>query len=187
MLKNKASSYQCFGIKCCHTYSSNPRLIDLYVSKNGTNYSIWANLELEYTSGDQLFLIDPITPKYKYLKVIIKATFGANQTYLNQIFVCAEHPNASIPVKQVNPTPCDPPVQQPKNLLSSKLPKDLYYDDSEYSKGDWTELRSPIRYNETENGTMTARDLAPSDHFFSKQQSVRVSMEHKEILSIRSS
>ena len=99
MLKNKAQFYQWFGIRCWYTYSSNPKEIDLYVSKDGVNYVTWANFHLKYVEGYQFFSIDPIGQRYKYIKIIIKDTFGSNQTYLNQVLLLEENPNSEVPVK----------------------------------------------------------------------------------------
>lgn len=39
-----------------------------------------------------MFIIDPITAKYKYLKIEILNTFGASRTYMNQVFLYEEIP-----------------------------------------------------------------------------------------------
>eukprot|EP00347_Sterkiella_histriomuscorum_P022779 403337194 len=91
-LKKKPKFFQCFGFHCTHTYSSNPSLIDLFVSKDGIQFKHWTTLNPYFKEGRQLFSIDPIGPSYKFLEVIIKETYGANRTYMNQIYLMEKHP-----------------------------------------------------------------------------------------------
>ena len=82
-LRRKGRFYQCFGFSCAHAYSSNPALIDLFVSKDGINFRHWTSINTVYREGRQLFAIDPIGPSYKFIELIVKETYGANRTYMN--------------------------------------------------------------------------------------------------------
>ena len=176
MLKNKAQFYQCFGIQCWYTYSSNPKEIDLYISKDGANFVTWANFHLKYVDGYQFFNIHPIGERYNYLKCIIKDTFGSNQTYWNQILLWEENPNADIPVKLPKQ-----PISNSYDLNKLSYIQELEeWDVGESSKPSSFAARSPLKYWETDNGTMTARELFASEHILSKKESVRVSIEDPE-------
>ncbi|CDW77626.1 UNKNOWN [Stylonychia lemnae] len=103
-LKTKAKFYQCFGFYCSHAYSSNPSLINLFVSKDGIQFKHWTSLNPVFKEGRQLFAIDPIGPSYKYLEVVIQETFGANRTYMNQLYLLEKHPKFLFQ-KEQSPTP----------------------------------------------------------------------------------
>lgn len=42
-------------------------------------------------------MIDPLDSSYSYIKILIKETFGASKTYLNQLFLLAEPPKEIVP------------------------------------------------------------------------------------------
>lgn len=91
-IKNRPKSFQCFGWYCWHCYSSNPSVVSLSVSSDKNTFYKWASLQADLKAGVQIFIIDPITSKYKYLKIEIQETFGASRTYMNQVFLYEEIP-----------------------------------------------------------------------------------------------
>jgi hypothetical protein len=62
------------------------------VSKDGIYFRHWTSINTVHREGRQLFAIDPIGPSYKFIELIVKETFGANRTYMNQIFLLEQHP-----------------------------------------------------------------------------------------------
>ncbi|CAG9310378.1 unnamed protein product [Blepharisma stoltei] len=86
-LDSYPSQYTCFGWYCWHSYTSNPSVVDLYVSKDNQTFKKWTTLSAKLSSSPQYFSIDPIQPSYKYIKVVVKETFGASNTYINQVFL----------------------------------------------------------------------------------------------------
>ncbi|CAD8087001.1 unnamed protein product [Paramecium sonneborni] len=82
---------KCFGFDCWHDYQSNPSVIELMVSLNGENFITWTTLYPELKQGIQLFQIDPLGTRYQFIKIIIKETFGASKTYLNQVYLLEEY------------------------------------------------------------------------------------------------
>eukprot|EP00357_Protocruzia_adherens_P010935 CAMPEP_0114983230 /NCGR_PEP_ID=MMETSP0216-20121206/6578_1 /TAXON_ID=223996 /ORGANISM="Protocruzia adherens, Strain Boccale" /LENGTH=811 /DNA_ID=CAMNT_0002345177 /DNA_START=147 /DNA_END=2582 /DNA_ORIENTATION=- len=89
----RAQSFQCFGIYCWHAYSSNPKCLELHVSSDGSNFTLWGSFTAALKSGAQYFTIDPLGVRYHYLRVVLKGTYGANKTYLNQVFLLEENPD----------------------------------------------------------------------------------------------
>jgi len=84
--------YKCFGFYCWHDYPSNPSIIELLASTDGNNFITWTVIHAELRAGVQLFQIDPLATRYNFLKIVIKETFGASKTYLNQVFLFEENP-----------------------------------------------------------------------------------------------
>jgi hypothetical protein len=91
-MKYRPKSFQCFGWHCWHCYSSNPAVVSLSVSADKNSFYKWASLHADLKAGVQLFIIDPITIKYKYLKIEILESFGASRAYMNQVFLYEEIP-----------------------------------------------------------------------------------------------
>ena len=92
MIKSPCNYFKYFGIYCWHAYSTNPKTIQISFSENNNKYFLIGEFELNMTPSPQFFQIDNITikkniKKIKYLKLIIKETFGGNRTYINQIFL----------------------------------------------------------------------------------------------------
>ena len=92
MIKSPDNYFKYFGIYCWHAYSTNPKTIQISFSENNNKYYLIGEFELNMSPSPQFFQIDNITiqkniKKIKYLKLIIKETFGGNRTYINQIFL----------------------------------------------------------------------------------------------------
>ena len=89
------NNYQSFGIFCWHGYNSNPKLIEIQISKTNIDKNEFLSLglyELEIKSGIQVFPIEfcnDLEDKkiIKYLKIIIKENYGEKWTYINQIML----------------------------------------------------------------------------------------------------
>ena len=85
------------GIYCWHAYPTNPKLIEIQISKNaGKNFVSLGNFDLCLKPGRQLLQLeddaDYILPKDIYdnniiIKLIIKETFGDKRTYINNIYL----------------------------------------------------------------------------------------------------
>ncbi|KAM3145479.1 hypothetical protein pb186bvf_002523 [Paramecium bursaria] len=82
---------KCFGFDCWHDYTSNPSVIELWVSTDGENFITWITIYPELKQGIQLFQIDPLGSRYKFIKIFIKETFGGSKTYLNQVLLLEEY------------------------------------------------------------------------------------------------
>ena len=85
------------GIYCWHAYNTNPKLIEVQISKNkGKNFFSLGNFDLCLKPGKQLlqleddsncFLSKDIANDNLVLKLIIKETFGDKRTYINNIYL----------------------------------------------------------------------------------------------------
>jgi hypothetical protein len=94
-MKSRAGRMACFGWRCWHAYTSNPSVAELYVSVDGFSFVKWCGFEAEMSSEIQFFKIDPLPTRYKYIKLKILETFGANKVYINQVFLLDECPIGS--------------------------------------------------------------------------------------------
>lgn len=50
-LRQRPPFLQTFGFYCWHSYTSNPRLIELLVSQDGSQFMSWATLRPEMVAG----------------------------------------------------------------------------------------------------------------------------------------
>lgn len=83
------------GIYCWHAYPTNPKLVEVLISKNDNNNFIsFGNFDLCLKPGRQLLQLDEgdnnflITENDNYIiKLIIKETYGDKRTYINNIYL----------------------------------------------------------------------------------------------------
>ena len=84
------------GIYCWHAYPTNPKLVEVLISKNhDNNYISFGNFDLCLKPGRQLLQLDEEndtnflnTENNNYsLKILIKETFGDKRTYINNIYL----------------------------------------------------------------------------------------------------
>ena len=85
------------GIYCWHAYPSNPKLIEVQISKNnGKTYLTLGNFDLCLKPGRQLLQLEDdseyilskdISNNNIIIKLIIKETFGDKRTYINNIYL----------------------------------------------------------------------------------------------------
>ena len=92
MIKLPNNYFKYFGLYCWHSYTTNPKIIQISFSENNNKYYNIGEFELNMLPSPQFFPIDNIInkrniKKIKYLKLIIKETFGGNRTYINQVFL----------------------------------------------------------------------------------------------------
>lgn len=95
-LKSRPGEMRGFGWYCWHGYSSNPSIVELYISSDGKDYIPWGSFHAQLKAGGCFYSIDPITREYKYIKIIINETFGASRTYINQLYLLADAPRMPI-------------------------------------------------------------------------------------------
>ena len=84
------------GIYCWHAYPTNPKLVEILISKNNeNNYISFGNFDLCLKPGRQLLQLDDendsnflSTENNDYsLQIIIKETYGDKRTYINNIYL----------------------------------------------------------------------------------------------------
>ena len=84
------------GIYCWHAYPTNPKLVEILISKNNDdNYISFGNFDLCLKPGRQLLQLDEEndtnflnTENNSYtIKIIIKETYGDKRTYINNIYL----------------------------------------------------------------------------------------------------
>jgi len=83
------------GIYCWHAYPTNPKLVEVLISKNDDkNFISFGNFDLCLKPGRQLLQLDEgdnnflITENDNYIiKLIIKETYGDKRTYINNIYL----------------------------------------------------------------------------------------------------
>ena len=95
-LKEYPKKIKAIGIYCWHAYPTNPKLIEILISKNNdNNYISFGNFDLCLKPGRQLLQLDEendtnflITENNNYIiKIIIKETYGDKRTYINNIYL----------------------------------------------------------------------------------------------------
>lgn len=96
-------NYYWFGWTCWHAYSSNPAVVELYASEDGEHYKKLAQLHGKFVEGAQYFPIEPLRSENLYLKVVIRETFGASKTYINQLLLLDEGPRERKVLENVGP------------------------------------------------------------------------------------
>ena len=84
------------GIYCWHAYPTNPKLVEILISKNNDdNFISFGNFDLCLKPGRQLLQMDEEndsnflnTENNNYIiKILIKETFGDKRTYINNIYL----------------------------------------------------------------------------------------------------
>ena len=86
--KPSSNRFNYFGVYCWHAYQTNPKLIDVYYSNDNKVYTFLGGFELELIGGVQMFKIENTKGNLndmKYIKLVIKRTYGGRRTYLNQV------------------------------------------------------------------------------------------------------
>ena len=95
-LKEFPKKLTAIGIYCWHAYPTNPKLVEILISKNDENNFIsFGNFDLCLKPGRQLLQLDEEndinllnTENNNYIiKIIIKETFGDKRTYINNIYL----------------------------------------------------------------------------------------------------
>lgn len=81
-----------FGWYCWHSYTSNPAAVELDVTADYTIYKRWCNFQAPLSSRPQIFSIDAIGKNWKAIRVTIRETFGAANTYMNKVFLLDKYP-----------------------------------------------------------------------------------------------
>ena len=96
LFKEMPKKISALGIYCWHAYPTNPKLIEIQISKNkGMSFISLCNFDLCLKPGKQLLQFDYETnPALKkenindiIIKLIIKETFGDKRTYINNIYL----------------------------------------------------------------------------------------------------
>ena len=96
LFKEMPKKISAIGIYCWHAYPTNPKLIEILISKNnGINFVSLGNFDLCLKPGKQLLQFDyelnpPLIKENKLdliIKLIIKETFGDKRTYINNIYL----------------------------------------------------------------------------------------------------
>ena len=95
--KEYPKKLKALGIYCWHAYPTNPKLVEILISKNNDNNFIsFGNFDLCLKPGKQLLQLDEnennknflITENNNYIiKLIIKETYGDKRTYINNIYL----------------------------------------------------------------------------------------------------
>lgn len=88
--KTRPELCTCFGWYCWHSYKSNPSLVELWASSDLARWAKWGEFKGKSTNGENLFRIQGLNKSFKYLKIVVKETFGSANTYINQVFLYEE-------------------------------------------------------------------------------------------------
>ena len=82
------------GIYCWHAYPTNPKLIEVLISKNFGEKKSFGNFDLCLKAGRQLLQLEDednfLTPKFNdnyTINLIIKETYGDKRTYINNLYL----------------------------------------------------------------------------------------------------
>ncbi|KAL4471680.1 hypothetical protein ABPG74_008573 [Tetrahymena malaccensis] len=91
-LQERPRYFKCVGFDCWHDYSTNPAVIEISVSTDGSNFVTWATLRAELKAGVQLFSIDNLGKRYNFIKYNVKETHGASKVYMNRLYILEDNP-----------------------------------------------------------------------------------------------
>ena len=116
--------FKYFAIYCWHAYSTNPKIIQILVSENNKKYFDLGDYELAMSPKIQYFQIenlDRIKNKgIKFIKLIIKETFGGSRTYINQIFFYDEQSKINNETEENFPTITNNEIDENNNNIDEK-------------------------------------------------------------------
>ena len=109
LFKEMPKKISAIGIYCWHAYPTNPKLIEIQISKNnGITFISLGNFDLCLKPGKQLLQFDyelnPPLVENKFdfvIKLIIKETFGDKRTYINNIYLYENINNINITQKKL--------------------------------------------------------------------------------------
>ena len=109
LFKEMPKKISAIGIYCWHAYPTNPKLIEIQISKNnGITFISLGNFDLCLKPGKQLLQFDyelnPPLVENKFgfvIKLIIKETFGDKRTYINNIYLYENINNISVTQKKL--------------------------------------------------------------------------------------
>ena len=109
LFKEMPKKISAIGIYCWHAYPTNPKLIEIQISKNnGITFISLGNFDLCLKPGKQLLQFDyelnPPLVENKFdfvIKLIIKETFGDKRTYINNIYLYENINNINIAQKKL--------------------------------------------------------------------------------------
>ena len=87
------------GWHCWHSYSTNPKVVQLHVSCDGSKFKVWDTLIVsQQMKGTQLFCCAPIdTVLHPFIALEVVQTFGASQTYMNRVYFYSDEVDTSFP------------------------------------------------------------------------------------------
>jgi hypothetical protein len=110
LFKEMPKKISAIGIYCWHAYPTNPKLIEIQISKNnGITFISLGNFDLCLKPGKQLLQFDyelnPPLVENKFgfvIKLIIKETFGDKRTYINNIYLYENINNINIAQKKID-------------------------------------------------------------------------------------
>ena len=112
--------FKFFGIYCWHAYSTNPKIIQILVSENNKKYFDLGDYELAMSPKTQYFQIGNLenikNKKIKFIKLIIKETFGGSRTYINQIFFYDEQSKINNETEENFPTTTNNEIDDNNNI-----------------------------------------------------------------------
>eukprot|EP00743_Colponemidia_sp_Colp-15_P012031 GILK01013562.1.p1 GENE.GILK01013562.1~~GILK01013562.1.p1 ORF type:complete len:607 (+),score=104.85 GILK01013562.1:30-1823(+) len=87
-LPHRELTAACLGWLCWHAYSTNPSGVHVSVSANGVTFTLLSRLQGAFYAGLQLHRLPPFSLlHYRYLRMTIISAHGADQTYMNQVFL----------------------------------------------------------------------------------------------------
>ena len=99
-LKEHPKKLTAIGIYCWNKYPTNPKIIEVLISKEtGNNFISLGHFDLSYKAGRQLIYLDDdndielenllntVNFNNLIIKLIIKETFGGKHTYLNNLYL----------------------------------------------------------------------------------------------------
>jgi hypothetical protein len=93
MIKKPKTHFKYFGIYTWHAYGTNPKVIELQFSKDNKTYLSYGKYDLALKPGSQFFeirnnqLLEQTQSSFKFLKVIVKETYGNERCYMNQFYM----------------------------------------------------------------------------------------------------
>lgn len=119
-MTERPQSFKCFAWYCWQSYNSNPSLLELWASKTSTKWEKWGQFEGNIKAGIIYNNINPLGQEYNYIKIIIRESFGASNTYLNQTYLFEENPQ-KLPTEYSQDDPLENPELNTFLNLSHQL------------------------------------------------------------------
>jgi hypothetical protein len=191
--KNK-NYFKYFGIYCWHAYSTNPKIIELQFSKDNKNFISFGKYEIALKPGTQFFEIKNSklfenTSKYRYMKVIIKETYGGNRTYLNQLYLfdelCGMNNTTTMNSYKVTQISDNKKRNTKSESESLFISEDPYKDDNENENINYeeeeTESKPPVEMERSDY--IKANNLIDNNINTSNKKNSRAKSVEKEIIN----
>jgi len=188
VIRKPRDYFKYFGIYCWHAYSTNPKVIEIQFSKDNRNFKSFGKYCLMLRPGTQFFEIKNSKllelQKYRYVKILVKETYGGNRTYLNCVYLFDELSGVSAVEYEKTQFAEKDKIDDKRKRGRSESPS-LFYD-NKYTEEDENELqeeeilKAPIEMERSRYNKDVRNNTEMSQNTNNKNQISESDEEHFE-------